>query len=253
MKKRLAESTDNRIIQKLFRKAEISYTVSDVSKAVGPMIDLMFISQFVGPDGVAVIGYVAPLIMLFELIGTAVSSGARNRVSALVGAGELEEANRTFSCSVITGGGLALSAAILAAAFCSFISLILGARDPVIHRMTTQYIYGYLIGFPFFTLTRILTPYLQMEGRFRLVTAVSVLTTVVDVAADAVAIFVLHGGMFEIGLATSLGYIAAAVAGAAFFLGGKRRSVFRFTFRGYSPRLGGEIFHLGAPAGVVKG
>ena len=85
METAFAKTADNRIIQKLFRKAEISYTVSDVSKAIGPMIDLMFISQFIGPDGVSVIGYVAPLIMAFELIGTAISSGARNKAFTLIG------------------------------------------------------------------------------------------------------------------------------------------------------------------------
>ena len=253
MKRTFAENTDNRIIQKLFRKAEISYTVSDVSKAIGPLIDLMFISQFIGSDGVTVIGYVAPLIMLFELIGTAVSSGSRNKVSALIGAGELENANRAFSCSILMGGGLALLIAILTAAFCNFVSLALGARDPVIHRMTMQYIYGYLIGFPFFTLTRILTPYLQMDGQFKRVSVVSLLTTVIDVAADAVVIFVLHGGMFEIGLASSLAFIVPIFVSAAFFLGKKSRSAFRFTMQGFSPKLCLEIFRLGAPAGVIKG
>ncbi len=253
MKNGFAESAGNRILHKLFRKAEISYTVSDLSKAIGPMIDLLFISRFIGPDGVTVIGYVDPLIMLFELNGTAISSGARNKVSALIGAGDLEEANRAFSGSVLLGGGLALSAAILAAAFCAFVSLVLGARDPVIHRMTMQYIYGYLIGVPFFTLTRILTPYLQMEGQYGRVSTVSVLTTVVDVAGDAVAVFVLRGGMFEIALATSLGFIVPFFLNAGFFLGKKSRSAFRFTLKGFSPGLCGEILRLGAPPGVIKG
>ena len=253
MKRTFAENADNRIIRKLFRKAEASYTVSDVSKALGPMIDLVFISRFIGPDGVTVAGYVAPLIMLFELIGTDISSGARSKVSALIGAGEMEDANRAFSCSILMGGGSALLAAILTAVFCGFVSLVLGARDPAIHRMTMQYISGYLIGLPFFTLTRILTPYLQMEGQYKRVSAVSVLTTIVDVAADAVAVFVLHGGMFEIGLATSLGYIVPFFLGAAFFPGKKSRSAFRFSVKGASAKLCGEIARLGAPAGVIKG
>ena len=39
---------DNRILHRLIRKAEVSYTVSDISKAIGPVIDLMFVSQFIG-------------------------------------------------------------------------------------------------------------------------------------------------------------------------------------------------------------
>jgi len=90
----------DKILRRLFRKAEVSYTVSDVSKALGPMIDLVFISQFIGTDGVTVIGYVSPLIMLFELVGTTISSGARNKVSSLIGAGKQEEADRAFSGSL---------------------------------------------------------------------------------------------------------------------------------------------------------
>ena len=101
MKKGIFEKPDNIILRRLFRRGEISYTVSDLSKALGPIIDLMFIGRFIGPDGLTVMGYVAPLIMLFELIGTTVASGARNRVSALIGAGDLEEAHRMFSASVI--------------------------------------------------------------------------------------------------------------------------------------------------------
>jgi Na+-driven multidrug efflux pump len=247
------KNTDNRFLHKLFRKAEISYTVSDITKAIGPMIGTMFIGKHIGTDGLTVMGYVAPLIMLFELIGTAVSSGSRNKVSSLIGAGELEEADRAFSASVITGACLSLFSAFLVFVFCSFVSLTLGARDPLIHEATMQYIYGYLIGFPFFTMTRILTPYLQMEGQYRRVNAVSILTTLIDIIGDVFVIFVLHGGMFGIGLVTSLGYVVPFFVDAAFFAGRKNRSAFRFTLNGFSLKRCAEILRLGAPAGIVKG
>ena len=253
MTKAFAENTDNKILHRLFRKGEISYTISDFSKAIGPMIDLMFIGKFIGTDGVTVMGYVAPLIMLFELLGTAISSGARNKVSALIGAGELEEANRAFSASVIMGAGLSVFSALLVFIFCKYVSWILGARDPAIHQMTMQYIYGYLIGFPFFTMTRVLTPYLQMDGQYHRVTSVSILTTIIDVAADAFVIFVVGRFMFGIGLATSLGFIIPFFVSAAFFLGRKSRSAFRFTLKGFSLKRCGEILRLGAPSGIVKG
>ncbi|MBQ7559257.1 MAG: hypothetical protein IJT20_03315, partial [Synergistaceae bacterium] len=67
--------------------------------------------------------------------------------------------------------------------------------------MTRQYIYGYIIGLPFFTLTRILAPYLELEGQYMRSVMSSFMMTVIDIAADAFVIFVLHGGMFELGLA----------------------------------------------------
>ena len=75
----------NKILHQLFRKAELSYAVFDLSKAIGPMIDLMFISLFIGSAGVTVMGYVSPLIMFSELIFTDINSGTRNKISVLLG------------------------------------------------------------------------------------------------------------------------------------------------------------------------
>lgn len=58
---------ENKIIRRLFLKSEVSWGISDFSKAIGPIIDLFFVSRFIGIDGVTVLGYMSPLIMFFEL------------------------------------------------------------------------------------------------------------------------------------------------------------------------------------------
>ena len=244
---------ENKIIRRLFYKSELSWGVSDFSKAIGPMIDLVFVSSFIGVDGVTVLGFMSPLIMFFELIGSAVANGARNKVSSMIGAGKLDDANRVFSDSLILSGGLSVLMALLALIFCSGLTFLLGAREPAIAEMTKQYIIGYLLGFPFYTLTRVITPFLQMEGQYTRVNTSSVLTTVIDIAADAAVVFVLHGGMLEIGLATSLGYIVPFFVCAAYYMGKKSPSVFRLQFKGFSPKLCAEMLRLGAPMGVTKG
>ncbi len=35
------EKVENKILSKLFRKAELSWALSDISKSIGPMIDLI--------------------------------------------------------------------------------------------------------------------------------------------------------------------------------------------------------------------
>lgn len=139
------DKTENKIVRRLFVKSEVSWGISDFSKAIGPIIDLFFVSRFIGIDGVTVLGYMSPLIMFFELLGSAVANGARNKVSHLIGAGKLDDANRVFSDSLIMGGGLSILMTVLSFAFCSGVAFILGARDPGIADMTTQYIMGYLI------------------------------------------------------------------------------------------------------------
>lgn len=89
-------STGNRIIRQLFGKSELSYAFSDISKPIGPVIDLVFVALFIGTDGVTVVGYVSPLIVFFELIGTAFSSGARTKVSDYIGKGKTEDTSKVF-------------------------------------------------------------------------------------------------------------------------------------------------------------
>ncbi len=244
---------ENKIIRRLFLKSEISWGVSDFSKAIGPMIDLVFVSQFIGIDGVTVLGFMAPLIMFFELIGSAVANGARNKVSSMIGAGKLDIANRVFSDALIMSGGLSALMALLAFVFSTGLAFVLGAREPGVAQMTQQYIRGYLIGFPFYTLTRVITPFLQIEGQYQRVNTTSILTTVIDIAADSVAVFVLHGGMFEIGLATSAGYIIPFFVSASYYMGKKSPSVFKLSFKGFNPKLCIEMLRLGAPMGITKG
>ncbi len=98
------EKVKNKILSRLFTKAEIAWGLSDTSESIGPMIDLIFISQFIGPDGVTVMGYVAPLIMLISLIGNSISNGARIKTAPFLGSGNLVETNRIFSNAAVWGG-----------------------------------------------------------------------------------------------------------------------------------------------------
>ena len=161
------EKVKNKILSRLFTKAEIAWGLSDISRSIGPMIDLIFISQFIGINGVTVMGYVAPLIMLLGFIGTNVANGARVKTAPFLGAGNLPEANRIFSNAVILGGLISLSTALLIAVFSDGVCFLLGVRDYDILEMTRQYIFGYIIGLPFLTLAAILTPYLELEGQYR--------------------------------------------------------------------------------------
>ena len=139
------EKVKNKILSRFFTKAEIAWGLSDISRSIGPMIDLIFISQFIGIDGVTVMGYVAPLIMLLGFIGTNVANGARVKTAPSLGAGNLPEANRIFSNAVILGGLISLSTALLIAVFSDGVCFLLGVRDYDILEMTRQYIFGYIL------------------------------------------------------------------------------------------------------------
>ena len=248
------EKAKNKILNTLFRKAEISWGLSDVSKSIGPMIDLFFISQFIGINGVTVMSYIAPLVILLGFIGTSVSNGARVKTAPFLGAGNLVEANRIFSNAVILGGVISLSTALFITIFSGGVCFVLGVRDPNIFAMTSQYIYGYIIGMPFLALTRILAPYLELEGQYKRVVISSFMMTFIDIAADAFVIFVLRGGMFELGLATSFGYIVSFLIESSFFFNNKKSSsTFRVSMQRLDHKICIDILKLGSSSGIYRG
>ena len=244
-------ATDNRILQRAFRKSEVSYAVTDIAKAAGPVIDLLFIGRYIGVDGITVIGYTAPLILFMELIGSTIANGARVKVGPLVGAGKAEESNRCFSASLLSGVVLSLLLSAVIILFSPGVCYILGAREPAIAALTRSYVIGYAIGAPFFVMNRILNPFLQLEGQYKRMNISSVTTTLVNVAADLFVIFVLHGGMLEIGLATSVSYFVGFFINASVYFF-KKDTVFRFVTGGFTLRSCFEILQLGAPYGVLK-
>ena len=250
-KKYFKTVSENKILLCAFQNAEISYAVTDVSKGAGPVIDLLFVSQFIGPDGVTVIGYTAPLIMFMELIGSAVANGARVKAGPLIGAGNREASNLCFSTALFFGIILSLIFSGSVMVFSFGICNILGARELSIAGLTNSYILGYAIGVPFFVLNRILNPFLQLEGQYKRMNISSLVTTVLNVAADLFVIIVLRGGMFEIGLVTSISYFIGFVINASFYFH-SRSTVFRFSLRGIRPQMCFELLYLGAPYAVLK-
>ena len=242
----------NKILHHMFGRAELSYSISHLSKSFGPIVDMVFVGLFIGIDGVTVMSYAGPIFLMFELIGICIGTGTRTKGASLIGEGHMEDANKAFSSSLISGGGLAIIAGLIVALLHTQVAFILGVRDAVLQQMTVQYLSGYLIGVPFLALTRIITPYLQMEGQFKLINSTAILTTVIDIAADMFVIYVLHGGMFEIGLATSLGYIIPFFLCASFFISKKKKSVFRFSFKSFDMAMSVEMIKLGAPGGLRR-
>ena len=59
--------------------------------------------------------------------------------------------------------------------------------------------------------------------------------------------------MFEIGLATSIGYILPFFIGASYYMVKKSASVFKLKFKDFNLKLCAEVIRLGAPMGITKG
>ena len=75
----------------------------------------------------------------------------------------------------------------------------------------------------------VLIPFLQMAGQSNLLIVAVLTMTVADIGLDLLNALVFHGGMFGMGLASSLSYYAAILVVGFYFL--SKRCVFRFSLK----------------------
>ena len=241
-----------RIIRSTFYAQLAAFIVSSLTTSVGTMIDGVIIGRYLGEDSMAAFGVINPVIIVFALIGAVISSGARNQFSRLLGHGKVDEARSVFSLSCIMSLGLAIAVMLIIFALSSPITGFLGASGNIKELLpkAQAYLIGVAIGLPAMNILRVLNGYMPIDNDRYLPLIANIVLTVVDILLDLLVVFVLHGDTFEMGLATSISYYAAAAVVLLHFR--KPGILLKFSFRGIRWRDAGSIIWRGMPSGICR-
>ena len=121
----------------------------------------------------------------------------------------------------------------------------MGANTQKLLGDTGSYMAGFVIGAPASMGALILVPFLQMAGQSNLLIAAVLGMTVADVGFDLLNVTVFHGGMFGMGLASSLSYYVALIIGGTYFV--SKKCTFRFSLAKVSMRKIRELLAGGIP------
>ena len=235
------------MIRKLVRQMLTAQIFSALTVSLCLLIDNIMIGQYLGVDAIAAYGLANPVLLVIGAIGTMLSAGIQVVCSKSIGLGSQEETNRGYSSAVAVGGGVSLLLMIAVLLLRSPLASAMGAgKSGVLFDMTRSYMAGFIIGAPASMGALILVPFLQMAGQSGLLIAAVLSMTAADVALDFLNVLVLRGGMFGMGLASSLSYYIALLIGAFYFC--SKKSVFRFSARLISRAKIAELLKNGVPA-----
>lgn len=216
------------MIRKLIRQMLTAQILSALTVSLCLLIDSIMIGQFLGVDAIAAYGLANPLLLVIGAIGSMLSAGVQVTCSRSIGKGSQEETNKGYSSAI--GIAVIISGAFLVIALLlrNPLATLLGAgTEGQLFSDTSDYIAGFSIGAPGSMGALILVPFLQMAGQSNLLIAAVVTMTVADIGLDLLNVLVFRGGMFGMGLASSLSYYAALVIGGIYFC--SKKSVFRFS------------------------
>ena len=181
------------------------------------VVDGLFVSNFVGKTAFASVNLVMPFVMILGGMGFMLGTGGTALVSKILGEGDPDSANRTFSMMVLFT--LALGAVLSAAGivFMRPVSRFLGATDAM---MDDCVLYGRIVtGFTFaFMLQNVFQSFFIAAEKPKLGLKVTVAAGLTNMVLDALFIAVFKWGVAGAAFATGLSQCVGGVLPLVYFL-----------------------------------
>lgn len=230
MKIRLSDHFD---VARLLRFTAPSI-VMIIFMSVYSIVDGLFVSNFVGILPFAALNLIWPFVQILGCVGFIFGTGGAALVSATLGAGNGEEANRIFSLLVWTTAILAATLAIPGFFFIDRVAEALGADEKMAPCCA---IYGriLLVALPFSALQNLFQSFFVAAEKPRLGLAATVASGMTNIALDALFIVVFHWGLVGAAVATIIAQIAGGIA-PLFYFARKNSSLLRLVKPARNPK-----------------
>lgn len=218
------------MVRKLVRQMLAAQIISALTVTLCLLIDSIMIGRFLGVEALSAYQLANPVLLIVAAAASMLSAGVQVACGKSLGKGSREETDAGFSSALILGTGIAVTMTLVILIFRSPIASAIGAgKEGLLYDNTRNYLAGFVIGAPGTMGALILVPFLQIAGQGGLLIAAVLTMTVADVALDLLNVLVIHGGMFGMGLASSLSYYCALIVGGWYFV--SKKCVFRFSRR----------------------
>ena len=247
----MEQSREQYITRKLFQNTMLTMLVAEISNAVAAVIDGVVTGAFLGPTALAAYGIGGPYFSIASILSGILMVGSTMMCTRAAGKGDTEETTRVFSLTMVLGVVLSVLFCLSGVLFPGAYATMFGARgaSASLHSVTTDYLRGVFIGAPGFILMIILTPILQLDGDSLRPKLACLCSAAFDIIGDLLVALVFHGGMFGIGLASSIShYLGLLIVLTHFFK--KKSNMFRFSLRGVRPAMAPAIMRDGLPRAV---
>ena len=191
------------------------------------VVDGYFVSNFVGKTPFAAVNFIMPFLMILGTVGFMFGTGGSALVSRLMGEGDREKANKTFSLIVYTSLVIGIIIAVLGQIFLRSLASALGAEGRLLEDCI---IYGRVI------LLALPAYILQMEFQSFFVTAekptlgliATLLSGFTNMILDALLVAVFPLGLVGAALATAMSQVVGGVLPIIYFAR-KNDSLLRLT------------------------
>ena len=221
------------------------------ANALYQFVDRILVGRGVGTDGMAAVTSAFPLAIVAMALGLMVGTGTGNRISVLLGQGDVPGAERVLGqglrMALINGSGLALVSWL----FTKPILLVCGCT-PQLLPMAIPFVRIISIGQIFLIALISMGNILRVQGRPLLGLLIMLSSNALNVGLAAIAIYGLHWGVTGTALATAISQAAGCLTVISIVQGKSSTLHIRRALMKANRALARSILALGAPFGLMQ-
>lgn len=243
---------ESKIIRNTFYIQLVALIVADLTQTIGKMIDGIIIGKYLGVESIAAYGIISPLMSIFSVFGTIVSTGSRNCFTRTIGKGKTNEAQGIFSLSLLFSLFTSVLLMIIIFLFPSEITSLLGASRNVtsLFIKARDYLIGIAIGLPAINMMSVLVSYLPIDSDRNLPIISAIVLTVSNIVLDLLVVFYFHIDTFGMALTTSISYYLAVLVLLFHFR--KKNIILHLNIKSIKTKYLKEIAIQGSPIAMCQ-
>ena len=181
------------------------------------MVDAVFVSNFVGPDGLSALNLVYPAISIVLAVSIMLATGGGAIIAKNMGEGKGQEAKEKFSLLIATGAVLGVVLTVLGLVFIKPLIYVMRAT-PHLYGYCHDYLFILIAATPMSIAQVLFQTFFVTAGKPHLGLGMTVAGGVTNLVLDYLFIGVFGMGVAGAGLATAIGYTLPAVYGLFYFL-----------------------------------
>lgn len=233
-------------IPTLILKMAVPIIIAGLVNSLYQLIDAYFVTHYVGTVAMSGIAITMPLFLFVTAVVAMISSGGASFLSRYLGAKEHDSANKMLGAIVTTGFVTSSTMALMFWVFLDDIFSAIGVT-PNIEPYAVEYTLPYLFVIPVFQLLHNLLEFFRVEGRTQILSVMVIISTILNIALDAVFIVGLEMGVTGAIYATILSVLITLVLALVSYI--RSDMVLKLQWRNLLPSGSDvlNIFKLGLP------
>ena len=207
----------SRPLGELILKNALPAVASMLFMAFYQITDGIMVGRSLGPDAIASINILYPILAVFIGLAVMIGVGGNSRIAVLFGAGEIKKARRVLGLVLALGTALGIVGSLIVMLTYSQILSILGTSG-VLGDLAAQYLKALYPFFTFMIIIFILEQAVRNDGRPNMATIVMAAMAILNIVLDYLFLFPLNMGIAGAAFATGISQSLGAIIFLAYFL-----------------------------------